>query len=245
MPLPLLHFFPACNIAYKLLLSRGVTLDAAVRSPARRADEIYESLRRAIVTGEIRPNQPLIELDLAAQLGVSRTPVRESLQRLVTAGLVVPRKRGWAVREFTYEQMEENAEVRVALEGYAAYLAAKRGSEQAIATIAAVHRSRLTLRAGDEKLRLQTNRKFHDAILHAAGNQRLLDTIYNAGQFYFSGATVGLTTEEELAQGNADHASIVEAIVARDSPAAEQAMRTHIQRTFSVYRRVAQAQPAR
>ena len=219
-------------------------MDDAVRRSARRSDDIYEALRRAIVTGEIRPNQPLIELDLAAQLGVSRTPVRESLQRLVIAGLVVPRKRGWAVREFTVEEMQENAEVRAGLEGYAAYLAAERGSEQAIDKIVTLHRSRLTLRAGDEKLRLQTNRDFHDAILDAARNQRLKDAIYNSGQFYFNGTIARLTMGEELAQGNADHALIVEAIVARDSPRAEQAMRAHIQRTFSVYRRVTQAIPA-
>ena len=218
-------------------------MDDAVRRSARRSDDIYEALRRAIVTGEIRPNQPLIELDLAAQLGVSRTPVRESLQRLVIAGLVVPRKRGWAVREFTVEEMQENAEVRAGLEGYAAYLAAARGSEPAIDKIVTLHRSRLTLRVGDEKLRLQTNRDFHDAILQAAGNQRLKDAIFNSGQFYFNGTIARLTMGEELAQGNADHALIVEAIVARDSPAAEHAMRAHIQRTFSVYRRVTQAMP--
>jgi DNA-binding GntR family transcriptional regulator len=219
-------------------------MDGAVMRSARRSDDIYEALRRAIVTGEIRPNQPLIELDLAAKLGVSRTPVRESLQRLVIAGLVVPRKRGWAVREFTVEEMQENAEVRTGLEGYAAYLAAERGSEQAIAAIVALHRSRLTLRAGDEQLRLQTNRDFHDAILEAAGNQRLKDAIYNSGQFYFNGMIARLTTGEELAQGNADHALIVKAIVTRDSPGAERSMRAHIQRTFSVYQRVTQAIPA-
>ena len=92
-------------------------------------------------------------------------------------------------------------------------------------------------------MRLQTNRDFHDAILQAAGNQRLKDAIFNSGQFYFNGTIAGLTMGEELPQGNADHALIVEAIVARDSPAAERAMRAHIQRTFSVYRRVTQAMP--
>jgi DNA-binding GntR family transcriptional regulator len=219
-------------------------MDAAVKGSARRSDAIYDSLRRAIVTGEIRPNQPLIELDLAAKLGVSRTPVRESLQRLVIAGLVVPRKRGWAVREFTAEEMQENAEVRAGLEGYAACLAAERGSDAAIDKIVALHRSRLTLRPGDEQLRLQTNRDFHDAIMQAAGNQRLKDAIYNSGQFYFNGAIARLTIGDELAQGNADHALIVDAIVAHDGPAAERAMRAHIQRTFSVYRRVIQAMPS-
>lgn len=218
-------------------------MDVALGRPPRRSDDVYDTLRRAIVTGEIRPNQPLIEVDLAAELGVSRTPVRESLQRLAIGGLVVPRKRGWAVREFTVEEMEENAEVRAGLEGYAAHLAAERGSEQAIETIATLHRRRLVLQAEDEQLRLQTNRDFHDAILQAARNQRLKDAIYNSGQFYFNGAIARLTTGEELAQGNADHALIVEAIVSRNGPAAERAMRAHIKRTFSVYRRVTQGVP--
>src|SRR5438128_2769055 len=134
-------------------------MDDAVRRSARRSDDIYEALRRAIVTGEIRPNQPLIELDLAAQLGVSRTPVRESLQRLATAGLVVPRKRGWAVREFTTDEIRQNAEVRLALEGYAAGLAATRASAAQIAELKAIHEQRLALRSSDEEMRVRTNRE--------------------------------------------------------------------------------------
>ncbi|WP_375779442.1 GntR family transcriptional regulator [Bradyrhizobium sp. ma5] len=206
--------------------------------PSRLSDDVYDVLRRQIVTGELRPNQPLIELDLAERLQVSRTPVRESLQRLANAGLVVPRKRGWAVREFTPDEIRQNAELRMALEGYAANLAATRGSPADIATIAGIHELRLTLRSTDENMRVSSNRNFHDAIMRAAGNGRLTDAIYHSGQFYFNAPIARATTGDELALGNADHALIVAAILKRDGAAAEQAMRVHIQRTFSLFWRV-------
>lgn len=205
---------------------------------SRLSNDVYDVLRRQIVTGELRPNQPLIEVDLAERLQVSRTPVRESLQRLANAGLVVPRKRGWAVREFTTDEARQNAELRMALEGYAANLAAVRGTTADVAAIVAIHERRLTLRSIDEELRVQTNREFHDAIMRAAGNGRLTDAIYHSGQFYFNAPIARRTTGDELALGNADHARIVAAILKRDGAAAEQAMRAHIQRTFAVFWRV-------
>ena len=208
-------------------------------SSSRLSSDVYDILRRQIVTGELRPNQPLIEVDLAEGLGVSRTPVRESLQRLAYAGLVVPRKRGWAVREFTSDEIRQNAEVRIALEGYAANLAATRGSPADIAAIAAIHEQRLALRSLDEELRVQSNRDFHDSIMQAAHNARLTDAIFHSGQFYFNAPIARRTVGDELAQGNADHALIVEAILRHDGAAAEQAMRAHIQRTFAVFLRVA------
>src|SRR5207245_7128079 len=120
---------PSCFLSYKGMLS---CMQYRVQNKARptmyalepptRLTSVFETLRREIVAGELRPNSPRIELDLAERFEVSRTPVRESLQRLATAGLVVPRKRGWAVREFTTEEIRQNAEVRLALEGYAAGL---------------------------------------------------------------------------------------------------------------------------
>ena len=206
--------------------------------PSCLSSDVYNVLRREIVTGELRPNQPLIELDLAERLQVSRTPVRESLQRLANAGLVVPRKRGWAVREFTPDEIRQNAEVRMALEGYAAGLAATRGSPTDVAAIVAIHERRLMLRSTDEALRVKTNREFHDAIMRSSGNGRLTDAIYHSGQFYFNAPIARATTGEELALGNADHDLIVAAILKHDGAAAEQAMRAHIQRTFAVFWRV-------
>lgn len=209
------------------------------RSPAaRRSGDVYEWLRAAIVTGDLRPNEPLIEADLAERLTVSRTPVRESLQRLAAAGLIVPRKRGWSVREYTAEEMRQKSEIRAALEGYAAYLAAERATKDDLAAISRLHRERLALMPADEALRVKTNRAFHDAVIAAAKNPALASAIYETGQFYFNGPIARLTLGEEMRLGNADHQRIVDALAARDAPAAERAMREHIRRTLSVFQKV-------
>jgi len=214
------------------------------QSKARRSDEVYEWLRRAIVTGELRPNEPLIEADLAEKLAVSRTPVRESLQRLASMGLILPRKRGWSVREYTPLEIRENSEVRIGLEGYATFLAAERASESELSVILALHRSRLDLKTADEALRVKTNREFHDSIIAAAGNPRLTNAIYASGQFYFNAPIARLTFEEELRLGNAEHERIVDCLLARDAAGAETAMRDHIRRTFSVFQRVTELKQA-
>jgi DNA-binding GntR family transcriptional regulator len=206
--------------------------------PPTRLTSVFETLRREIVAGELRPNSPLIELDLAERFEVSRTPVRESLQRLATAGLVVPRKRGWAVREFTTQEIRQNAEVRLALEGYAAGLAATRASAAQIAELKAIHEQRLALRSSDEEMRVRTNREFHDAIMAASGNGRLTNAIYHSGQFYFNAPIARVATGDELTLGNADHELILSAIIQRNAEAAERAMRAHIKRTFAVFWRL-------
>jgi len=89
-------------------------------------------LRRQIVEGTLRPRERLIAADLADKLQVSRTPVREALYLLASEGLVVPTRRGFAVREFTPSEIIEIYEVRAALEGMAARLAAERGGGRAI-----------------------------------------------------------------------------------------------------------------
>jgi len=206
-------------------------------SQQRRSLEVFDRLRRAIVTGELRPNEPLIEADIAERLAVSRTPVRESMQRLSAAGLVVPRKRGWAVREFSLEDVALNAEVRAGLEGYAAGLAAQRATPQDIALMSAIHAERLGLDPEDEKARVRTNRAFHDAIIAAARNPKLVDAIDATGLFYFNGDVVRMSSAEQMAQGNADHALILEAVAAKDAGAAEARMRAHIDRTARIIRR--------
>lgn len=210
--------------------------DVATSGRTRISEDLYERLRNAIIVGELRPNEPLIETTLAERLGVSRTPVRESLQRLSAMGLVVPRRRGWAVREFAAAHVMQAAEVRAALEGYATFLAAQRGSDEELRRIADVHQARLQLDGAAEKQRVDTNREFHDCIIRASGNSSIADSIYGLGQFYFSGTIAQRVTEDELRQGNIEHGEIVDALLARDPLRAEQAMRRHIYRTFEVYK---------
>lgn len=210
----------------------------------RRSGDAYETLRNAILSGERRPNEPLIEADIAAALAVSRTPVREALQRLAVEQLILPRKRGWAVREITAIEAGENSEVRAALEGYAARLVAERATEAEISAAAAVHARRLAIDPSDEKARVESNREFHGIIVDAARNQKLRDAILRSGRFYFNDSVARMTSPEEFRLSNQDHGLIVAALQARDADRAEQAMRNHIMRTFHIFRKLSYPSPA-
>lgn len=205
----------------------------------RRSGDVYETLRNAILAGEMRPNEPLIEADIAAALAVSRTPVREALQRLAVEQLILPRKRGWAVREITAFEAGEHSEVRAALEGHAARLATERATDAEIASAAEVHAHRLTIDPGNEKARVETNRALHGIIVDAARNETLKDAILRSGRFYFNGTVARLTSSQEFHLSNQDHAAIVAALQARDGDGAERAMRNHIMRTFHIFRTLA------
>jgi len=215
-------------------------LAAATR---RRSIDVYETLRNAILSGEMRPNEPLIEADIAAALAVSRTPVREALQRLAVEQLILPRKRGWAVREITAVEAGENSEVRAALEGYAARLVAERATQAEISAAAAVHARRLAIDPNDQKARVESNREFHGIIVDAARNQKLKDAILRSGRFYFNDSVARMTSPEEFRLSNQDHGIIVAALQARDADRAEQAMRSHIMRTFHIFRTLSYPSP--
>ncbi len=202
------------------------------------SNRVFELLRAKIVTGELRPNEPLIETDLAQLLDVSRTPIRESLQRLAAIGLIVPRRRGWAVREYTPAEVLGKFEVRIALEGFAAFLAAQRGTDDQLRRCKRIHEDRLTVEPGDEDRRISTNRDFHAAIIDAAGNEQLKEAIYETGRFYLNRPVVRSSTREEMALAHAEHAAIVDALLARDSQRAEREMRAHIRRTFLMFQRL-------
>ncbi len=202
---------------------------------AMRSDDVYERLREAIVTGRARPNERLIEAELAERLQVSRTPVRESLQRLAAEGLVVSRRRGWVVLEHTSTEIREIYEARAALEGYCARLAAERATEAQLKEIASLHRGdpKRILKSSRQHL-VEVNDRFHDAIVAAAQNERLADMIRRNRTFYFTFRIAQLYSDEEADASIAGHLAIVRALLQRDSNRAERAMRAHINLALAV-----------
>ncbi len=201
------------------------------------SDEVYRRLRHAIVKGEYRPNARLIEAELAEQLQVSRTPIRDSLLRLAGEGLVLSRRRGWVVREHTADEIAEIYGVRLALEGYAARLAATLGDEDAIAKIVSVHQ-----RGADDQVRgarerlVDDNDDLHDAIIDAAGNARLKALISQSCEYFFNHRVADLYSDTEATQSIDEHDAVVKAIVARDGDAAEAAMRRHVSEALRLIR---------
>lgn len=212
-----------------------VSSSVGVADSTTLSDEVYRRLRLAIVKGEHRPNARLVEAELAEQLSVSRTPVRDGLIRLAGEGLVLSRRRGWVVREHTADEIAEIYGVRLALEGYAARLAATFGDDSALAHLESVHLRGADDATQDARDRLvDHNTDLHEAIVDAAGNQRLKVMINLSCEYFFNHQIAVLYSNEEAAQSLAGHDSVVRAILDRDSDVAETAMRAHVSEALAV-----------
>jgi DNA-binding GntR family transcriptional regulator len=200
-------------------------LEQPVAMPGlNRSAEVYEDLRRGIVEGRIRPNERLIEAEIAERLAVSRTPVRESMQRLAADGLVLSRRRGWVVREHSPQEVQDIYEVRAALEGYAARLAAERASDEAIQGIVAIHEAYVAKVGSAARGQLvEHNDAFHDAVVAASGNARLAEQVSRNTAFYFVHRIAGFWSDEEVRVSIEGHQELVDALVARDPDRAERA----------------------
>jgi DNA-binding GntR family transcriptional regulator len=192
------------------------------------ADNLYDRLRADIVHGALRPNERLVETELAEELNASRTPVRETLQRLALDGLVVRRRRGWVVHEHSLAEIRSIYEVRAALEGFAGFLAADRATAEEIASLERLYPP------GDEAVRLppdvqvELNERFHDGVIEAARNDRLARLCRDSRQYYFNYRIARLYVDDDTRRSIDGHRRILEAIAGRDGPEAEAAARAHV-----------------
>ncbi len=190
---------------------------------------VYQELRTSILRGKLRPNERLIETDLATQLGTSRTPIREATQRLRADGLIVEGRQGWSVKEFGPKEVSEIYDVRCALESYATGLAAQSATTSELDEIVKIHEKELLLIADvDREYQVHLNELFHEAIVQACGVPRLALAWQRNLAFHFGYPIANAMTEQELAETIGQHTSIVDALLARDSAAAEAAARLHI-----------------
>ncbi len=193
------------------------------------ADKAYQQLRDAILDGDIAPNRRLVEEELAAQLEVSRTPVREALLRLAQEGLVA-RERGWLVRDHSPAETLKVVEARAAVESAAARLAASQITEADLEQLAqladAIDRPGTSTR---ELNRL--NRQFHGLITAACGNPLLVQFAQRTNISHWSLSASWLMSAKDTAEVNAEHRQMIEALRARDEAAIEALVRQHIGRT--------------
>lgn len=193
------------------------------------ADGVYERLRSAIVRGELRPNERLVEADLADWLEVSRTPVRECLQRLAGERLVANRRRGWIVQEHSIEDIREIYGVRAALEGYAAQLAARQASRDQVERIMTLARIDPATYADQPRHGfVEYNQQFHDSVVEACGNSRLAEAIRRSTEYYFNYRLAAVYTAAEVAAAIGGHLAIGQAIQRREPEAAERLARAHV-----------------
>lgn len=197
--------------------------------------EALTRLRGEIIQGKIRPNERLIAADLALRLNTSRTPIREALQLLEAEQLVVAAKRGYVVREHTKEEIVEIYEVRAALEGMAARLAAQKSGTSAYKEIEAIgaHRDSL-IASNDRKLIVDLNDEFHAAIFTACGNSRLDQINRSNSQHFFNYRISELYTKEETKISIKGHALILKAIKNHEADQADNAAQEHVLEALKV-----------
>src|SRR5512141_679345 len=198
-----------------------------VPPPANRVEEVYRTLRGDILSGRLRPRDHLVEVDIAERLSVSRTPVRESLQRLAADGLIVSHRRRWVGYEHTVGEIADIYEVRMALEGYAARLACQRATEEQLRELLdffAARPRRYTRFAAFAEV----NSRLHEMVTEAANNpyfQRLAD----GHRFYtFNHQVAARYDDGDIAESDAQHEQILRAITDRDPDAAERVARDHV-----------------
>jgi DNA-binding GntR family transcriptional regulator len=195
-------------------------------------DDVYWRLRREIVRGELRPNQPLAELDIAERLHISRTPVRESMQRLAADGLVISRRRRWIVHEHSKAEIQEIYEVRAALEGYAARLASQRVTEDDVVSLSRLRDESEPIL--DLAARIESNEAFHHRIVAISGNHRLSELLDRNRNYGFNRQVASLYSPDDLAESAAQHRGVVDAIRARDGDSAERIAREHIASALAI-----------
>ena len=201
------------------------------------ADGVYRAVHAAILRGDYRPNQRLVETDIAEELGASRTPVREALQRLGSEGLATKSRHGWLVREFTINEIREIYDIRAALEGYAARLAAQRGDEEQfkqLATLIAEGRRLATRGKTSRATVAEVGDRFHRAVISMAGNERLSGLIASNQTYYFSYQLAARYSDDQLATAVREHERLGEAIRRRDADKAELLARQHILDTLAL-----------
>ncbi|MBM2321354.1 MULTISPECIES: GntR family transcriptional regulator [Marivita] len=193
--------------------------------------DAYSSILEAIDVGVYRPGDRLVESDLAERFGMSRTPIREALQRLETQSLLTRDGRSLIVASLDHNQMAELYVVRTELEGLAARLAARHATEEEVQVLQdMVHDDRALL--DDPSALARANRRFHKQIHLASHNRFLVQQLDLVHRSMALMATTSLAAQGRGEIALAEHQAIVDAVTQRNEDAAYKALRDHISVAF-------------
>jgi len=193
--------------------------------------DAYALVLEAIDRGDYQPGDRLVESELADRFGVSRTPIREALQRLETQSVLVRDGRSMMVASLSHDELGELYIVRATLEGLAARLAAQHAAPEEIRVLyemIAADRKFLD----DPKRLSRANKRFHRQIHLASHNRYLIQQLEMVHRSMALLATTTLAAAGRPETALDEHESIVAAIEARDGAAADKALKAHISKAF-------------
>ncbi|MBI0296939.1 GntR family transcriptional regulator [Streptomyces sp. PRKS01-29] len=219
------------------MLSRGLPQGAMpkLERPGPLRERVYEALLELITTRALRPGQHLVESELAGQLGVSRQPVREALQRLNTEGWVDLRPaQGAFVHEPTEEEADQLLTVRTLLEAEAARLAAAGADEVGVAALEDLcAKGERAVLDDDVDGAVAANAEFHAKVMELAGNavlSELAAQVDRRVRWYYTPVA-----RQRGKQSWIEHRELIAAITAGDEHRATAVMRTHTEHTRRTY----------
>ena len=192
---------------------------------------VFEYLRNAILAGELKPGERLMEVTIADQLGVSRTPVREAIRKLEKESFVImiPRK-GAYVADLTKNDIIEVLEIRKELEGFAAFLAAERMSDaekEALSKI--VEHFNESMVDMDKKSMIEADNEFHSLIFDATKNQRLIAIIGDLHDQFQRFRLIYFNEFNNFKEIQDSHNRIFDAIINKDGITARKEAENHVE----------------
>lgn len=225
------------------MAEQGVVRSLADHQSLR--ERIVVRLRQAIITGDLAPKSHLIEPELARQLNVSRTPLREAIRQLEAEGFVttVPRV-GCFVSEITPQDAEDLYAIRTVIEGLAARQAAEK-ADPAKREVLENILSDLAKRTEDYRQYHEISGRFHDIIVELSGNRRLQGIYHSLAQHVSRMRTLSLAVRGRPEISLRGHRRIATAILRGRGAEAERAMRAHIDAAYGVLRRTVRSAAGR
>ena len=223
-------------------MTDGLTLNMNAYLPLR--DVVFNTLREAILKGDLKPGERLMELQLASKLGVSRTPIREAIRMLEQEGLAVttPRK-GAEVAKMTLKDMEDVLEIRDALDELAVRIACQKISDEQLRQLEDMKELfEKSTQTGNVKKIAEADVTFHDVIYEATGNPKLVTLLNNLREQVYRYRVEYIKDPKNYPTLIAEHEAILESLKNRDVKNAVEAMHVHVANQAEAVKTVIQEQ---
>jgi DNA-binding GntR family transcriptional regulator len=199
-------------------------------------DIIFEKLQQTIFSGKFKSGERITEKEIADELSVSRTPVREALYRLASTGLIkiIPH-RGFLISKWSFKEIRDVMEIRIALEMLAVRLAIKRILPEEIKELKdLIIKMDKAVSKGDIKKVSHFNTEFHNKIVFASKNKELLDVMEPIKNKIHHFRIISISTPNRLEESHKEHKDILNALISKNAELAQKLMYQHIQKVSSI-----------
>lgn len=212
---------------------------ASIRKGRFLREQVYKNLKTAILNQTLPQNKRLVEEKLAEELGTSRTPVREAIQKLEKEGLIHKlSKGGYAVSAITDEDVEEVFGIRGILEGYAAYLATMRVTDEDTKFLEEiVNREEQCLKRGDIEECVRLNTEFHDRLYRTARSAKLYSIINDLRDYIYRYRIIILRYKGMVEVSIKDHREMIVLMKSKRATKVERLVRKHITRGKTIIKK--------